>query len=61
MYTLAKALLFQGYMQRVNAALVAACGMNSDCLPDYKYYNAFDSGMTPKKCALAALEYSRSM
>lgn len=52
---------FKAYMKKVDAALIAACGMNSDCLPDYKYYDAFDANITPKKCALAALEYSRSM
>jgi len=61
MYTLAKALLFQVYMQKVNAALIAACGIDSNCSPDYKYYEAWESGMVPKKCASAALEYFRSM
>ena len=52
---------FKAYMKNVDAALIAACGMDSDCLPDYKYYDAFDNDVTPKKCALKALEYSRSM
>jgi hypothetical protein len=52
---------FKAYMQKVDAALIAACGMPSDCLPDYSYRKSFDYDESPEGCAEAALEYARSM
>ena len=51
---------FKAYMQRVDAALVKACGMPSECLPDYCYYDSFQDDVPPNECAQDALEYART-
>ena len=50
---------FKAYMLAVDKKLIAECGMASDCLPDYLYYDAFQNGDTPKDCAENALENAR--
>jgi hypothetical protein len=52
---------FKAYMKNVDAALIVACGMPSDCLPDYAYRDSFDCNESPEDCAEAALEYARGM
>ena len=49
---------FKAYMEKVDAELIAKCGLNSDCLPDYLYYDAFDNDVAPKKCASLSLKSS---
>ena len=46
---------FNAWMAKVDEALTKISGLNSDCIEDYDYYDAFDQGKTPTQTARAAL------
>lgn len=48
-------LTFNEWMVKVDTALVRVCGLDSDCIEDFGYYDAFDEGMSPTAAAKAAL------
>lgn len=43
-------------MEQVNAELVSMCGMGSEDLPDWNYWDAWDDGESPKYAALEVLD-----
>lgn len=48
-------LTFKEWMIKVDTALVRASGLDSDCIEDFGYYDAFHDGMSPTAAAKAAL------
>lgn len=50
---------FDAWMAAVNAALLRMCGMDSDMLPDYGYYDAWRARRSPEATAKAAIRYAR--
>lgn len=46
---------FEEWMRRVDATLVAAIGVASDCLPDCPYSEWHEAGATPRKAATLAV------
>jgi hypothetical protein len=42
---------FKNWMIGVNEALYRICGMTSDDMPDYPYYDTFTSGFSPMGAA----------
>jgi hypothetical protein len=47
---------FRAWLRRLDAELLALCGLERDDLPDYPYRDAFDAGDAPGEAAAAALE-----
>lgn len=45
---------FSEWIQRVDNALEAHCGLTSEDLPDYLYADAYEDGESPKKVARRA-------
>lgn len=45
---------FNAWMKQVDAALVALCGLDSGCLPDFAYADAFNNRDTAKATAREA-------
>lgn len=52
-------LTFEEWMQKVNEDLVRLCSMGSDDLPDWRYRDDYDDGMTPLRSALRAIKYAQ--
>ncbi len=50
---------FDAFMAAVNAALVRMCGMDSDMLPDYGYYDAWRAKRSVEATARAAIKWAR--
>lgn len=48
-------LTFDAWMTRVNAAIDKLCGCDSDDLPDYDYYNAYEDMLSPSQAARKAI------
>lgn len=44
-------LSFEEWQIKVNSYVIRGCGMEIDDLPDYDYWNAWDAGDSPHKCA----------
>lgn len=55
-YTLFMEKTFEQWMEEVNVALVSMCGMGSEDLPDWNYWDAWDDGISPKSAAADVLE-----
>ena len=49
---------FDSWMAEVDAELVRICGIDSDDLGDYLYYDSYESGESAADVARAALEYN---
>ena len=47
---------FTQYMAMVDARLIKLCGMDSNCLPDWYYYDYYMDQIVPLECALDAIE-----
>jgi len=47
--------MFENWMNQVDQILKGICFMNSEELPDYTYWDCFESGQDPKQTALEAL------
>jgi len=47
---------FEKWMKRVDSHMESICGLSSNDLEDYIYYDCFDADQTPKQTALEALE-----
>jgi len=51
---------FEEFMRRVNKHIEnKLMGLDSECIADYMYYDAWRNGDTPKDCAENALENAR--
>jgi hypothetical protein len=50
---------FEDYMRVVNVWLERRCGLSSDDLPDYCYYDAYDLGDPPERAAKKALKAAK--
>lgn len=50
---------FDEFMREVDMRLVDECGLDSECMPDYLYHDAFQNNVSPKECAACALENAR--
>lgn len=46
---------FEQWMKKVNAKLVATCGLESSDLADIAYYDLFEDGLSPAEAAKEAL------
>lgn len=47
---------FEAWMTVVNRALVDRCGLESDDIPDYCYWDCWNNGMLPHEVAAEALQ-----
>lgn len=50
---------FEQWKKLVDAELERKCGMDSDFLPDWDYWNAWDSGMSPKSAAVQVIKNAK--
>lgn len=50
---------FEEWMRIVDNVLLNNCGMLSDDLPDYCYYDSWKAGDSPFECAEQAIEYAK--
>ena len=50
-----KGLSFEEWKKLVDAELVSRIGLDSDCLPDWRYYDSWKEGDSPKTAAKAAM------
>jgi hypothetical protein len=51
---------FDEFMRQVNRHLAnSLMGLDSECIADYMYYDAWKAGDTPKDCAACALKNAR--
>jgi hypothetical protein len=50
---------FDQWMQEVNRAMDALCGMVSEDLPDWNYRDAYDDGVGPRIAAARAVRAAR--
>lgn len=51
---------FEEFMRRVNKHIEnMLSGLDSECIADYMYYDAWKAGATPKEVAACALENAR--
>ena len=51
---------FDEFMKKVNQYLIKKTGMDSEWLPDYCYWDCWDSEMTPLETALEAIENAKT-
>jgi hypothetical protein len=49
---------FTAWMAAVNSWLVSLCMLEANDLPDWRYADAFESGMSPARAASGALKAS---
>jgi hypothetical protein len=49
---------FMKYMKQVDVKLILLCGMPSDCLEDYSYWDCFAAKVSPLATAKRALKYN---
>lgn len=47
---------FKGWMAQVDKAVISACGMSYQDLPDIDYYASYEAGVPPAMAAKEALE-----
>jgi hypothetical protein len=50
---------FEDWMREVNLMLRRLCGMDSNMLPDYAYYDAYKARKPPERVAKAAIKAAR--
>jgi len=52
---------FEEFMRRVNKHIEnMLMGLDSECIADYMYYDAWKAGATPQEVAKCALENARN-
>jgi hypothetical protein len=51
---------WDAWMARVQAIMIARCGMGPDDLPDYCYRDAYDNKLTCEQCAKDAIRYAHT-
>ena len=49
---------FKQWMKKVDAVLIATCGLSSHDLADCRYRDWYDDEMSPEEAARMALEYN---
>jgi hypothetical protein len=52
-------LTFEQWKKEVDIALLAKCAMDSECLPDWGYRDAYDDGINPRTAASLALRAAK--
>ena len=50
---------FQEWKKKVDASIEKKCGLDSDGLPDWDYYTAWQEGVTPSSAATQAIRAAR--
>lgn len=56
---MAPKLSFENWMREVNAEISRRTSMVSDDLPDWRYRDAYDEGMTAKRAAAKAIQNAK--
>lgn len=49
---------FEEWMKQVDVELLAQCHLASGDLPDWRYYDDYEDGVTPKRSAKRAIKYA---
>ena len=49
---------FEEFKERVDEELVNLCGMESDWIDDWNYYDDYRNGVPPRNCAKSAFRNS---
>lgn len=50
---------FEAFMEKVDSYIEDICGFNSEDIPDFNYYDYWESGMTAKRTALESINNAR--
>lgn len=50
---------FEAFMEKVDSYIEDICGFNSEDMPDFNYYDYWESGMTAKRTALESINNAR--